>query len=292
MTYDPSMDPTYEPEEQQETGFKLAPQGVQVIRIEDVDVDTDWESSKGNKGAKWTFTFSFYAFDTSGETTCKVWMDNTSQFGATCLYNLWMAIGLPYTIPDATKISKTTGQPRKSFFQALFQRQMDNSLKLLTDNLVGKYLLGPGIHQVKCPSCGWMQRVGFKVTAPRCKEKDMNACYFTEGVNVEPIDGATYASLDSTSFMPAPEEALQNLGVSNTPEATVAAQEPPTQQQSVATPPPPPAPAPAPAGTPPVTPPPVTPAPAAPTTPPVAGPTPPTPPAAPPTAETEDDLPF
>lgn len=307
MSYDPSSDPTYEPEEQQETGFKLPPAGIQVIQIKNASVDLEFTSSKGNKGARWEFEMSFFQFDKSGDTSCKVWMDNTSQFGATCLYNLWMAIALPYTIPDPTKISKSTSQPRKSFFDALFQKQLDGSLALIPDNLFGKYLLGPAIHTVRCPSCQWSQRVGFKVTAPRCKQKDMSLCYFTEGVQVEPIDGSTFASLDTTSFMPAPPQSLLDLGVSNDAGATQ--QPPPTQQpgtQAQAPPAPqPPTPiAPDPQATanqvPPqeqtATPPVAGTAPQQPPVQqqgaPVASPQPPVPPQSPQTVESEDDLPF
>lgn len=222
------VDPTLEPEELQEGGGFVAKKGMQIAEICDVEVDQNFVNSKGVKGWRWCFTWALIEHDKSGSTQSKVWMDNTSAFGASCLHNMFINIGIPYTIPNPNDISKSTGTPRKSFFAAACIRQIDGRISINKETFLGKKALVTNRWAVKCPECGWNQLEGSKMNASRCKNKDMNRCHWSDGEVVQATVGVDkiYNDIDTTSINPPPSTLVNMSPQPNTPEPMPSPEQP------------------------------------------------------------------
>lgn len=179
-----NKDPLYEDEDAPQ-GFTLVPTGLQFGKVIDLDIETDFKSRKGNYG--WKFEIEV-EFEEGG--TIKFWMDTSSLFGAKCVHDCLLNLGVKYEIPDKNKITKGTGQPRKSFTKALADiSATTGEITIKKDGLVGKKGVFQVIHQKRCADCKWL----FPVKETECKNKSCGASL---------ADAKVYAGIDSTSILP------------------------------------------------------------------------------------------
>ena len=203
------VDPTLEPESLVEGEFRRPPKGLNVIQFKKVTADFNFKNSKGIIGVNWEIEFAFPVFDPSLEVTAKVWMNNTSEFGATMLHNMFLSSGIPYTIPDPTNVSLSTGMPRKSFAAAVLVRQLDGTYSVNESAFIGRKLMAPIRYSMRCPECKWLHIEGEKIAKNKCKnmkdasQGDPDVCYYGIGEKVESADGrGIYTDIDTTSMMP------------------------------------------------------------------------------------------
>lgn len=179
--YQQFHDPLMEPEELSE-GFSLVPEGIQLLEFSSVEVDQDFENSKGVKGWRWTFEVSFPEKSTDSFAT--IWIDNTSSFGQTMLHNIMLHSGIPYETNPAL-ISTTTGQPRKSFSKAVLRQEIDGTLSINEEAFIGRRFRAPVRWRVQCPECSWGHFNGSKMNSSQCKYKDMSQCYYEDKQKIE-----------------------------------------------------------------------------------------------------------
>lgn len=200
-------DPLMEPETLSD-GFTLVPEGLQLLKIDAVKVDFNWESNGGIKGQNWEIKWSFP--DTIGA-QAKIFCNTASDFGRTQLHNFLLNARVPYTIPNPQKLSKSTGQPLKSFSQALIRREVDGKLTLIEENIVDRLLYGIVSWRVKCPDCGWLHTNGNTMTKNACKHKDLELCHFgSNKIVANPKQDKVFLDVDLMSLSPFTDEMAQN----------------------------------------------------------------------------------
>lgn len=177
-------DPLMEPEELtiSSSGYTLIPEGYQECQIIDASIDMDYTNKKGVAGWRWEIMVSFPKKSESA--TAMIWLDNTSAYGQTMIYNLLFYSGVPYEVPDPNLISATTGQPRKSFSKALVEQNIDGSLTFKKEELVERKFLAPVRWRIQCPQCNWGHLNNFKMNSSQCKFKDMGKCYYGDNEKI------------------------------------------------------------------------------------------------------------
>lgn len=179
-----NKDPLYE-DEDAPSGFTLIPTGLQFGEVIDLSIETNFKSRKGNYGWKFEIEVKFEEYESG---TVKFWMDTSSSFGAKCVHDCLLNLGVQYEIPDKTKITKGNGQPRKSFTKALANiSATTGEIEIKKDGLVGKKGVFNIIHQKQCGSCKWM----LPTTMDKC-----------ENCNTILASARVYAAIDSTTILP------------------------------------------------------------------------------------------
>ena len=190
----PDYDPTYEPEELSE-GFTLIPTGTYESSIKAIEVDTTFVSSKGNPG--WRYEID-WIIEQYPDVSMKVWMDSSSQFGATQIHNMMLHMDIPYWIPDVNAISQTTQQPRKSFLKFIANKEVNGSFTLKKEVFIGRLCVCTVKHIMQCLNCKWT----YDKTAQMILCANNN-CDGKEHFNKDTEGIRIYSTIDTTSFMPA-----------------------------------------------------------------------------------------